>query len=74
MVNFGGNNKRKNMSTIREALSEMKSKAVIVDNFTVDPINNTVKGKWIKLTEEEWKDVSWYGYNIVQSNDEILIE
>ena len=74
MVNFGGNNKRKNMSTIREALSEMKSKAVIVDNFTVDPINNTVKVKWIKLTEEEWKDVSWYGYNIVQSNDEILIE
>ena len=62
MVNFGGNNKRKNMQTVKEALSELKEKGVLIDNYTIDVISNVAKVWWIPLTDDEWKDLSWFGY------------
>ncbi len=63
MVNFGGNNKRKNMQTIKETLGELKDKRITIESFAVDNISNTVKVWFIPLSEDEQKDLSWYGYD-----------
>lgn len=63
MVNFGTGNKKKNMQTIKEALYEMKEKEVAIENFSVDITTNTVKVWWLPFSPDEWKDISWYGFD-----------
>lgn len=68
MVNFGSANKRKNMQTIKEALAELRDRKVVIENFSLDSITNTVKVWWIPLTDDEWRDLSWFGYD----EDEVM--
>lgn len=63
MVNFGGNNKRKNIRTIKDALSDFKEHEVLVEDFDYNTSSAVFTIRWSPLSKAEWEDLSWYGYD-----------
>ena len=63
MVNFGDRNRNKNMRTVKEALTDLRDHHVIVKDFEVSISARIAKIWWEPLTEEEYKNLSWYGYD-----------
>ncbi len=65
MVNFGGNNKKRNLQTVREALAEMKEKHIVVEDYVIDSITNTLRLYFLPLSRDEQKDMEIYNYGDV---------